>query len=103
MAIMQTVKLSGIWKFHLAVQGTCPAIWTLTSMEETQNAYDAGDTWKARLTALYRAAEQRSMDSCEITCSNWSYGGGEDYSFSNDGELDAIANELRAVLGHTCF
>ena len=98
----QTVKLSGIWEFYSEVSSKCPAIYVLTSYEEMRRAYGSNGTWKERVTALYYSAEKRSMENCEISNSQYQdYT--EDCQFSNEAEIDAIANELASVLGHTNF
>ena len=102
MATMQTAKLSGLWDFYGTVANKCPALYVLTSWEEMKHAYVSSGTWEERVTALYQAAYDRSMDSCEISNSQYQdYT--EDCQFSNEAELDAITNELASVLGHTNF
>ena len=102
MSQTRTEKTSGFWLFTEAVQTSCPAIYVLTSMPELRGAYQGGETFSERLRTLYESAYDNSMDNCEITNSQYS-DHCEDLTFSNEGEIEAIARELAAVLGHRNF
>ena len=96
----QAIKLSGIWEFYEKVSRKCPAIYVLSTWEEMQDAYLSGDCFESGLEILHQAAHDRSMDSCEISNSQYQdYM--EDCQFSNETEIEAIAIELANVLGHT--
>ena len=102
MSQTRTEKASGFWIFTEAVQTSSPAIYVLTSMPDLRRAYQGGKTYSERLRRLYDSAYANSMKGCEITNSQYNdYC--EDIEFSNEGELEAIARELAAVLGHRHF
>ena len=102
MSQTRTEKPSGFWIFTESVQTSCPAIYVLTSMPDLRRAYQGGKTYSERLRKLYNSAYENSMGGCEITNSQYNdYC--EDIEFSNEGELEAIARELAAVLGHRHF
>ena len=102
MTTMQIAKLSGLWEFYGTVANKCPAIYVLTSWEEMKHAYLSGDCFESGLEILHQAAYDRSMDSCEISNSQYR-DHVEDCQFSNEAEIDTIANELASVLGHSNF
>ena len=98
----RTEKTTGFWIFTEAVSTSCPAIYILSSLPDLRRAYQAGKTYSARLTKLYQLVYETAMGNCEITNSQYNdYC--EDIEYSNEGEIEAIARELAAVLGHTMF
>lgn len=100
--LARTEKASAFWLFVESVSTSCPCIYTLSSVPDFQYAYGAAESFSGQLKVLYKLTVERSLDNCEVSNSQYNdYC--EDIEFSNEGELEAIARELAAVLGHRHF